>query len=134
MTDRLETGNATEAGRDSRGWIVGDLVAWAIKRGAALTGVPSPRQSSQVEVKWVEHLPGDRRAEMAAPDAYMTLGILVDGEMVTEFVSITGERERVTQSRRGDYVIWHGPSHSHQWSTETGATTVTVRWPITDSR
>jgi hypothetical protein len=132
MTAGLETGNASEKGRDSRGWIVGDLVTWAIERDAALMGAPTPRQTTHVEVKWSDHPPGDCRAEMAGPDSFMTLGILVDGDMVTEFVSASGERTSVRQSRRGDYVIWHGPSFSHQWRTDTGATVVTVRWPTTD--
>lgn len=132
MTDGLETGNASEAGRESRGWIVGDLITWAIQRGVTLAGSPSPRQTAHVEVKWSDHPPGDCRVEMASPDGSMTLGILVDGEMVTEFVSTSGEYTRVTQSRRGDYVIWHGPSFSHQWRTDTGATVVTVRWPTPD--
>ena len=66
---------------------------------------------------------------MAAPDTFMTLCILVEGEMITDLVSTSGEQTQVSQTRRGDYVIWHGPSYSHQWKTETGATIVTVRWP-----
>jgi hypothetical protein len=129
MTERFETGNATAAGRDTRGWIVGDLVTWAMERGDTLAGAPSPRQTSHVEVKWSDHPPGDRRAKMAAPDGFMTLCILVEGEMITDLVSASGEKTQVRQTRRGDYVIWHGPSYSHQWKTETGATIVTVRWP-----
>jgi hypothetical protein len=132
MTNYLETGRALAAGQDTRGWIVGDLLAWAGQRGAELAGAQSLRQTSQLEVKWFDHPPGDSRAEMAPPDAFVTLGILVEGDLVTEFVSVSGERTRVTQSQRGDYVIWHGPSYSHQWKTDTGATVLTVRWPAID--
>jgi hypothetical protein len=132
MTNRLETGRAIAVGRETRGWIVGDLIAWAAKRGAQISGSQSLRQTSQVEVKWFDHPPGDFRAEMAPPDAFVSLGILIEGDLVTEFVSVSGERTRVTQSQRGDYVIWHGPSYSHQWRTDTGATVLTVRWPATD--
>jgi hypothetical protein len=132
MNTRLETGNATEVARDTRGWFVGDLIAWARKRGDSPADPATPRQTSQVEVKWSDHPPGDRRRAPALPDAFMTLAILVDGEMITEFISASGERSCVTQSRRGDYVLWHGPSYSHQWRTDSGATIVTVRWPATD--
>ncbi len=130
MSSTIETGNAAAAGQDFRGWLVGDLRAWAAQNGVALPHTDSPRQSSAVQVKWFNHPPGDARKETAPPDQFITLGILISGAMLTEFTSASGERTTVSQSEPGDYVIWHGPSYSHRWHTFVGATVVTIRWPV----
>ena len=128
----LESGNASQANASSRGWFVGDLAAWAAERGEAFDPSSTPRQSADVQVKWFVHSPGHARADWAEPDRCISLCVLVDGEMHCDFRSRDGAEEPVRLSRRGDYVIWHGPSWAHTWRTDGGCTILTVRWP-TDS-
>lgn len=128
----LESGNASGANSSSRGWFVGDLAAWAAERGESFDPSSTPRQSADVQVKWFVHPPGHARADWAAPDRCISLCVLVDGEMHCDFRSRDGAEEPVRLSRRGDYVIWHGPSWAHTWRTDGGCTILTVRWP-TDS-
>jgi hypothetical protein len=127
---RLETGNAAIAGQDFRGWFVGDLQAWARKNGLISADADSPRNSNDIQVKWFAHPAGDRRKATAPPDRFITLGVLISGNMLTEFTDSDGETTTVSQSTPGDFVIWHGPSYSHSWKTPTGATVLTVRWPV----
>ena len=134
MTDRsrigtLETGNAAEANASSRGWFVGDLAAWAAERGEAFDPSSTPRESAHLQVKWFVHPAGHTRADWAAPDLSYSLCILVDGEMRCDFRSVDGAKSSALLARRGDYVIWHGPSWAHTWRTEHGCTILTVRWP-----
>ena len=128
----LETGNAADAHASSRGWFVGDLAAWAAERGESLDPSSTPRQSAEVQVKWFVHPPGHARHDWAVPDRSYSLCILVDGDMRCDFRSLEHAEESVLLTRRGDYVVWHGPSHWHSWRTEHGCTILTVRWP-TDS-
>ena len=137
MTDRscvttLETGNASEASASSRGWFVGDLAAWAAERGEAFDPSSTPRQSADVQVKWFVHASGHTRATWADPDRSWSLCILVDGDMRCDFRALDGAEHTAMLARRGDYVIWHGPSWAHSWHTADGCTVLTVRSP-TDS-
>jgi hypothetical protein len=133
VTDRsraatLETGNAADANASSRGWFVGDLAAWAAERGEAFDPSSTPRQSEDVQVKWFVHPTGHARPTWAEPDGCYSLCILVDGDMRCDFRSVAGAEESVSLTRRGDYVIWHGPTWAHTWRTERGCTMMTVRW------
>ena len=138
MTDRsrvttLETGNAAAANGASRGWFVGDLAAWAADRGETFDPSSTPRQSADVQVKWFVHASGHARSAWAELDRCWSLCILVDGDMRCDFRSLEHEEESVMLARRGDYVIWHGPTWAHTWRTADGCIVLTVRWP-TDSR
>jgi len=126
----LESGNAAEADASSRGWFVGDLAGWAAERGESFDPSSTPRQSADVQVKWFVHPPGHARAGWAEPDRSISLCVLIDGEMRCDFRSRDGAEELVRLTRRGDYVIWHGPSWAHSWRTESGCTILTVRWPV----
>jgi len=126
----LESGNAAEADASSRGWFVGDLAGWAAERGESFDPSSTPRQSADVQVKWFVHPPGHARAGWAEPDRCISLCVLIDGEMRCDFRSRDGAEELVRLTRRGDYVIWHGPSWAHSWRTESGCTILTVRWPV----
>lgn len=136
MTDRsrvttLESGNAADADGSSLGWFVGDLAAWAAERGESFDPSSTPRQSADVQVKWFVHPSGHSRPAWAEPDRCYSLCILVDGDMRCDFRSPEDAEESVRLSRRGDYVIWHGPSWAHTWRTERGCTVLTVRWTAT---
>jgi hypothetical protein len=124
----LETGNAAGATASSRGWFVGDLAEWAAERGEAFDPSSTPRQSADVQVKWFVHPPGHSRSSWADSDTSYSLCILVDGEMRCDFRSLDRTEQSVLLTRRGDYVIWHGPSWAHTWRTEGGCTMLTVRW------
>ena len=133
MSDRLrtlETGNALDAGAASRGWFVGDLAAWAASRGERLDPSSTPRQSHDVQVKWYAHPPGHVRPTWADADSHYSLGVLVDGDMWFEFRALDGAERSIHLTRRGDYVIWHGPSYAHSWRSDGGCTFLTVRWPV----
>jgi hypothetical protein len=129
----LETGNAADAGAASRGWFVGDLATWAASRGEMLDPTATPRHSGHLQVKWLVHPPGDERPAWADPDECFSLSVLVDGEMRFDFRDATGAERSVRVTRRGDYVLWHGPTYAHSWRTDDGCTLFTVRWPALDS-
>ena len=117
----LETGNAAEANASSRGWFIGDLAGWAAERGEAFDPSSTPRQSADVQVKWFVHPAGHSRPDWAAPDGCCSLCILVDGDMRCDFRSVDSVEQSAMLTRRGDYVIWHGPSWAHTWRTVEGA-------------
>jgi hypothetical protein len=126
----LETGNAGDAGAATRGWFIGDLAAWAASRGEPLEGSETPRQSAHVQVKWSVHPPGDARPGWAEPDRCFSLSVLIDGGARFDFRDVEGAERSMRLDRRGDYVLWHGPTYRHAWRTEYGCTLMTVRWPI----
>ena len=126
----METGNAADAGAASRGWFVGDLTAWAASRGEWLDPTSTLRQSTQLFVKWSVHQPGEERPSWAEPDPSLSVSILVDGEVEFGFRELGGVSQPVRLVRRGDYVLWHGPTYAHWWRTANGCTLVTVRWPL----
>jgi hypothetical protein len=130
VTPALETGNAEDAGAASRGWFVGDLAAWAASRGESIDPASTLRQRTEIEVKWFVHPPRHERPARAEPDRCFSLGVLVDGDMRFEFHDATGATRAVQLARRGDYVLWHGPSFAHSWRSEGGCTFLTVRWPV----
>ena len=126
----LETGNASAAGAASRGWFVGDLATWAASRGETLHPAATPRQSAHVQVKWFVHPPRAARAAWAEPDRCFSLSVLVDGDARFDFRDVTGAERSIRLARRGDYVLWHGPTYAHSWRTDEGCTLLTVRWPV----
>ena len=130
MTPSLETGNAADAGAATGGWFVGDLAAWAASRGETFDPASTPRQRAELEVKWFVHPRGHARPAWAEPDTSYSLGVLVDGDMSFEFRDADGVTSSVWLARRGDYVLWHGPTYAHTWWSEGGCTFLTVRWPV----
>jgi len=130
VTPSLETGNAAAAGAATGGWFVGDLAAWAASRGVTFDPASTPRQRAELEVKWFVHPRGHARPAWAEPDTSYSLGVLVDGDMSFEFRDADGVTNSVWLARRGDYVLWHGPTYAHTWRSEGGCTFLTVRWPV----
>jgi hypothetical protein len=126
----LETGNVIVAGDKTRGWFVGDLAQWAKARGEAFDPASTPRQSHDVQVKWYEHPPGDRRREWAPPDSFYTLTIIITGVLHLEMRAIDGNEQRIELQHAGDYIIWYGPHYGHSWHTKEGCTLITIRWPV----
>jgi hypothetical protein len=130
----IETGNAALAGAATRGWLVGDLAAWAAERGEAFDAGSTPRQSDRVQVKWYVHPLGHARPSWAACDEHWSLGVLVAGRMRFEFRPPAGSERVIELTEQGDYVLWHGPSWEHTWRTDAGCTILTVRWPVEGAR
>jgi hypothetical protein len=125
MNSGLETGNAADAGVPFRGWFVGDIAAWTAGAGDEAA---TPRDTQQLEVKWYVHPPGDARESWTAFDDRWSLSIVIDGDLVIDFVDREGARRQVTLAARGDYALWDGSRYAHTWQSRTGATVLTVRW------
>jgi quercetin dioxygenase-like cupin family protein len=113
MSVRWYSGNATEDGRDTRGWLLGHFIDPA-------EGV---RSSKDVEVKWGIHPAGDERPEWTADDQRTTLVLLVQGNFRIDLTEAS-----ITLTKRGDYAVW-GPGIDHSWRAISDSTVVTVRWP-----
>lgn len=113
MTGSWHTGNASDDGKDTRGWILGSFIEPA----------SDVRSSNDVEVKWGIHPAGDQRPEWTSDDQRTTMVLLVDGEFR---VDLTGAS--ITLERQGDYAVW-GPGIDHSWQALTASVIITVRWP-----
>lgn len=113
MTGAIYHGNAFDDGAADRGWLLGYFKA------------PGQlRHSTDVEVKWGVHPPGDRRAAWATGEVRTALLVLIRGSFDIEL------RDRTVLLREpGDYVVW-GPGEDHSWQAGGVETVVlTVRWP-----
>jgi quercetin dioxygenase-like cupin family protein len=107
------TGNANNDTTDTRGWLLGHFID-------PTQGV---RHTTDVEVKWGIHPPGDKRPEWTADDQRTTLVILIEGNFVVRLTEGTA-----TLNRQGDYVMW-GPGIDHSWEAFADSVVLTVRWP-----
>jgi hypothetical protein len=81
-----------------------------------------PRHSSDVEIKWAIHQRGDRREEWVTAESRTTAIMLISGRFRADLPG-----RSVVLARQGDYVVFHGISHS--WEAETDCVVVGVRWP-----
>jgi hypothetical protein len=113
MSLSWHSGNAAEAGQDTRGWLLGHFIDPS-------QGV---RSRNDVEVKWGIHPSGDKRRAWTTDDRRTTLVLLVHG---TFRIDLT--EGSVTLERQGDYAIW-GPGIDHSWESLTDSIVLTIRWP-----
>jgi hypothetical protein len=104
-------GNAGVDAPSGRGWLLGHFRP----EGDA-------RHTDDVEVKWGVHPQGDQRQQWVADERRTALILLVSGRFRIQLP----ERD-VLLSRQGDYVVFHGLSHS--WYAEEESVILTVRWP-----
>jgi hypothetical protein len=111
------SGNATEDGRYTRGWLIGHFID-------SSEGV---RSTKDVEVKWGIHPAGEKRTQWTRDDQRTTLVLLVDGNFV---VNLTEGSTQLT--RQGDYAVW-GPGIDHIWEAKEDSVVITVRWPSSPS-
>ncbi|WP_067485637.1 signal peptidase I [Actinomadura hibisca] len=107
------TGKAAPDAAADRGWLLGHFKPEG-----------DPRHSTDVEIKWGVHEPGERRAQWTTGDERSALLVLISGHFVMEFPD--GE---VPLTQQGDYVVWHQVDHS--WRAEQESVVMTVRWPST---
>ena len=106
----IHSGNAVEAGRATRGWLMGHFAK-------------GPLQSHDLEVKWWTHPKGDARPDWSPPSSVRTLNVLISGK----FVLVFPERE-VTLEKEGDFVLF-GPGVAHSFRSLEDSLVLTVRWP-----
>jgi mannose-6-phosphate isomerase-like protein (cupin superfamily) len=113
VPDNVHVGRADLDGAANQGWLLGHFMP----PGSLL-------HSTDVEVKWGVHRPGERRAAWATAETRTALLVLVRGTFDIEL------RDRTVVLREpGDYVVW-GPGEDHSWQAGDVETVVlTVRWP-----
>jgi hypothetical protein len=111
VAETVYVGNAGVDAPSDRGWLLGHFRP----QGDA-------RHSDDVEVKWGVHPQGDRRRQWVADERRTALILLVSGRFRIELPG-----RDVLLARQGDYVVFHGLSHS--WYAEEASVIVAVRWP-----
>jgi len=111
VTDQAYTGNAQIDGAARRGWILGHFMP-----------AGDIRHSEDLEIRWAIHQPGERRAQWVADERRSTAIILISGRFKIELPG-----RSIVLSEQGDYVVFHGISHS--WEAETRCVIVGIRWP-----
>ena len=107
------SGNAVDAARDTRGWILGHF----------MPGEANPLRTEDVEIKWYNHTEGEVREEWAPPTGVSTLNILIRGHFVLRF-----PEEEVPLRKEGDFVLF-GPDVAHSYRSVEKSLVLTVRWP-----
>jgi hypothetical protein len=111
MTEQIYVGNAAADAPAGRGWLLGHFQPG-----------DDPRHSDAVEIKWAIHPRDDRRAQWVAGEQRSAAIILISGRFRVELPA-----RSVLLAEQGDYVIFHGVSHS--WHAEEASVVVAVRWP-----
>ena len=110
---KVYVGRAGEDGARNQGWLLGHFMP----EGEVL-------HSTDVEVKWGVHPPGERRAAWATDESRTALLVLIRGSFHIDLRDRT-----VMLTEPGDYVVW-GPGEDHSWLAGPVETVVlTVRWP-----
>ena len=111
VSETVYVGNAGADASESRGWLLGYFKP-----------EHDARHSDEVEVKWAIHPKGDQRSQWVAGEKRSALLLLVSGRFRVELPGRT-----VLLAEQGDYVVFHGLSHS--WYAEEASVVVAVRWP-----
>lgn len=111
MAETIHVGNASADTAGTRGWLLGHF-----RPG------DDPRHSEDVEVKWAVHPSGDERTAWVEGETRSALSLLVSGRFRIDFPG-----RSVTLAQPGDYVLFHGVSHT--WHAEKDSVVVMVRWP-----
>ena len=113
MAKTIYVGNAAKDALVDRGWLLGHFKP-----------ADDPRRSDDVEVKWAIHPEGDQRPQWVAGEQRSALLLLVSGRFRVELPG-----RSVVLGQQGDYVVFHGLSHS--WQAEQASVVIAVRWPST---
>jgi hypothetical protein len=111
MTETVYVGNAETDAAANRGWLLGHF-----------RPDNDARHSNDVEVKWAIHPRGDRRPQWVADEQRSAVLLLISGRFQVELPG-----RGVLLARQGDYVVFHGLSHS--WYAEEESVVVAIRWP-----
>jgi hypothetical protein len=111
MAEPIYVGNAVADAAVDRGWLLGHFKP-----------VDDARHSDDVEIRWAVHPPGDQRPQWVAGEKRSALLLLISGRFR---VDLPGRS--VLLAQQGDYVVFHGVSHS--WYAEEASVVLAVRWP-----
>ena len=111
MTEPIYVGNAEEDAPENRGWLLGHFKP-----------ADDPRHSEDIEIKWAIHPRGDQRSQWVAGEKRTAMLLLISGRFRVSLPDRT-----VLLAEQGDYVVFHGISHS--WHAEENSVVLTVRWP-----
>jgi hypothetical protein len=111
MAEDIYVGNAGVEAQADRGWLLGHFKP-----------AGSPHHSTDVEIKWGVHAPGERRAQWVDSEQRSMVMMLISGRFRIELPG-----RDVLLSKQGDYVLLHGVNHS--WAAEEESVLLTVRWP-----
>ncbi|MFR9776902.1 signal peptidase I [Micromonospora sp. MS34] len=112
MDDRVYVGKAAVDGATDAGWLLGHFKPPG-----------DVRHSTEVEVKWGVHPPGEARSRWATGEQRTALLVLISGAFRIELPDRT-----VVLRETGDYVVW-GRGVDHSWYAERESVVLTVRWP-----
>ncbi|WP_219463307.1 signal peptidase I [Nonomuraea rhizosphaerae] len=112
MTELVYVGNADVDAAADRGWLLGHFKP---------TG--DPRHSTDVEIKWGLHPPGDERRQWVRGEGRTALLVLISGRFRVELPG-----RSVLLAKPGDYVVW-GKGVDHSWRAEEESVVMAVRWP-----
>jgi hypothetical protein len=110
VAEEIYVGNVANDAAD-RGWLLGHFMP----PGDA-------RRSDAVEIKWGVHPAGEQRAGWVTDDRRSNLSVLISGRFRIDLPD-----QSVVLARQGDYVVFHGVSHT--WQAEEESVVVSVRWP-----
>ncbi|MGD0705125.1 MAG: signal peptidase I [Trebonia sp.] len=110
MAEEIYVGNVTTGAAD-RGWLLGHFMP----PGDA-------RRSDAVEIKWGVHPAGEQRRGWVTDDARSILSVLVSGRFRIDLPD-----RSVVLAKQGDYIVFHGASHT--WQAEEEWVVLSVRWP-----
>ena len=110
VAEEIYVGNAT-TNAAARGWLLGHF----IPPGDA-------RHSDAVEIKWGVHPAGEQRSGWVTDDPRSILSVLVSGRFRIDLPD-----RSVVLAEQGDFVVFHGGSHT--WQAEEESVVVSVRWP-----
>ena len=108
----IRIGNTNLDTVETRQWLVGSFMPEG-----------DMRNTEHVEVKWGNHLEGDKREEWVTGETRTTIAILITGKFVLEFLD-----QKIELLTQGDYVMW-GPSTDHRWEALEKSVLLTIRWP-----
>jgi hypothetical protein len=111
MAEPIYVGNAGVDAAVDRGWLLGHFKP-----------VDDARHSDDVEIRWAIHPSGDQRPQWVAGEKRSALLLLISGRFR---VDLPGRS--VLLAQQGDYVVFHGVSHS--WHAEEASVVLAVRWP-----
>ena len=111
MAEPIYVGNAAVDAAVDRGWLLGHFKP-----------VDDARHSDDVEIRWAVHPPGDQRPRWVAGEKRSAMLLLISGRFR---VDLPGRS--VLLAQQGDYVVFHGVSHS--WHAEEASVVQAVRWP-----
>ena len=110
VAEEIYVGNAT-TNAAARGWLLGHFIPPA-----------DARHSDAVEIKWGVHPAGEQRRGWVTDDPRSILSVLVSGRFRIDLPD-----RSVVLAKQGDYVVFHGVSHT--WQAEEESVVVSIRWP-----